>query len=31
LAIIEGSGLKWGTDRHPGGETVRLQAPRLSD
>lgn len=28
LAIIDGSGLQWGIDRHPGGKTVWLQAPR---
>lgn len=30
LAIIDGSGLQWGIDRHPGGKTVWLQAPRRS-
>ena len=28
LAIIEGSGLDWGIDRHVGGKTVWLQSPR---
>ncbi len=28
LAIIDGSGLKRGIDRHPGGKTVWLQAQR---
>jgi len=31
LAIIEGSGLQRGIDRHPGGKTVWLQAQRGSN
>lgn len=27
LAIVDGTGLLWGIDRHPGGKTVWLQAP----
>ena len=30
LAIIDGSGLEWGIDRHAGGKTVWVQAPRGS-
>ena len=28
LAIVEGSGLDWGIDRHAGGKTVWLQSAR---
>lgn len=31
LALIDGSGLQWGIDRHPGGKTVWLQASRSGD
>jgi anti-sigma regulatory factor (Ser/Thr protein kinase) len=31
LAIVDGSGLQWGIDRHAGGKTVWLQAPRSGD
>jgi anti-sigma regulatory factor (Ser/Thr protein kinase) len=30
LAIIDGSGLQWGIDRHADGKTVWIQAPRPS-
>jgi anti-sigma regulatory factor (Ser/Thr protein kinase) len=28
LAIVDGSGLEWGAERHAGGKTVWVQAPR---
>lgn len=31
LAIVDGTGLRWGMDRHPGGKTVWLQAVRPID
>jgi anti-sigma regulatory factor (Ser/Thr protein kinase) len=27
LAIVDGTGLRWGTERHPHGKTVWVQAP----
>jgi anti-sigma regulatory factor (Ser/Thr protein kinase) len=30
LAIVDGTGLQWGIDRHAGGKTVWLQASRTS-
>ena len=27
LAIVDGTGLQWGADRHAGGKTVWVQAP----
>lgn len=29
LAIVDGSGLQWGAERHPGGKTVWVQAALL--
>ena len=31
LAIVDGSGLQWGAERHAGGKTVWVQAPRQPD
>jgi anti-sigma regulatory factor (Ser/Thr protein kinase) len=30
LAIVDGSGLHWGAERHPGGKTVWIQADGLA-